>query len=138
MLICLAQETQDKAEALELAVRARWPSAAQILICHVIDLRKVPGIFRGMAENLLVAEYKKELAKLPAYQTSTPDDYILMLPDWQGEVADALGIEDPARAIGAVIIGPSGEVIGALSDPSPESVVELALQALGVEPSTGA
>ncbi|HLF80091.1 MAG TPA: hypothetical protein VJB57_21635 [Dehalococcoidia bacterium] len=130
VVICLAQETQKDAEAIELAVRARWPSASDVLVVHVIDLRKVPGIFRSMAENLLASEHKKAVAELPEDQAPAPDDYVVILPDWEGAVANALGLQEPAKVVGAAVISAGGLVVGLVSGPDGDAVVALVEKAM--------
>jgi hypothetical protein len=128
--LCLAQETQKDADAIELAVRARWASAQDVLFVHVIDLRKVPGLFRPIAEGMMAGEYKKEVEKLPDYQALSPDDYVVILPDWEGAVATAFGIEDPAQVVGAGVISKDGALIGAISGPDGTAVIALVEKAL--------
>src|SRR5262245_29164885 len=95
LLICFAQETQAGTEAIEKAARARWPNAKDLLVAYLVDLHKVPGIFRKVAEGILNGEHKKAVAALPP--DSDPYDEVVILPDWAGAVAKALTLEELSR-----------------------------------------
>ena len=50
------------------------PDAQDVLIVDVVDLRKLPGMFRKVAEGVLSAEHKKAveaLAERPRRRTTT-------------------------------------------------------------------
>lgn len=117
VLICFAQDTQKGIEAPENALRERWPDAQTVLIGHVIDLTKVPALFRKIAEGVLGNEYRKAVAALPTEQSWAPDDYVVMFPDWSGEVARAYGIADPNVAMSCVVLSRNGRVVETCSDP---------------------
>ena len=116
VLICFAQDTQKGIEAPESAVRERWPEAHTVLVGHVIDLTKVPGLFRKIAEGVLSNEYRKAVAALPEDQVSAPDDYVVMFPDWSGEVVQAFGIADPNVAMSCIVLSKNGRVLATCSD----------------------
>jgi hypothetical protein len=110
VLICIAQETEKDAAKIEDAVRELYPRAADVLVAHVIDLHKVPSLFRKVAEGVLASEYKKAVEALREGQE--PADYVVMLPDWQGEFAPAFNLPDPSAQIGGAVISPDGDVMG--------------------------
>jgi hypothetical protein len=110
VLICIAQETEKDAPLIEDAVRDLYPRAGDVLVAHVIDLHKLPSLFRKVAEGVLASEYKKAVAALRDGQA--PEDYVVMLPDWQGEVAKAFNLPDPSTQIGGAVISPDGNVMG--------------------------
>ena len=115
LLICFAQETQAGIEAIEEVVRERWPQASDLLVAHVVDLREVPSLFRSVAERLLAAEHSKASDALQAGLLAY--DYVVILPDWQGTVAPALGLDDPAARHGWAVLAGGGEVIDRSSGP---------------------
>ncbi len=130
LLICLTQETQKEAEAVEEAVRARWPLASDLLVVYVIDLRKVPGIFRGMAEHVMDKEYEKSLDVLTPEQD--PVDYVIIMPDWQGETAKALDLDSKSNGLSLVVLTADGRLAGALNGTTTaevESLIEAAMNA---------
>ena len=109
VFICFAQATQGRADAVEAAVRARYP-AADVLVGHVIDLRSIPRILRAVAEGVLNSEHKKALAGLPAGETA--EDYIVILPDWDGGFVDAVGLEGVGEELGVAVFARQGRLIG--------------------------
>jgi hypothetical protein len=108
-LICYAEATQYGAQPIEEAVRERY-TASQVLVAHVIDLHSVPSLFRGVARNILNAEYEKAVAALPAGETA--EDYVVILPDWDGAFVAALGLEDVTRQLGVAVFAQDGALLG--------------------------
>ena len=113
VLICFAEATQHGADAVEAAVRARY-AATQVLVGHVIDLHTVPRLFRGMAEGILKSEHAKAVAELPPGETA--DDYVVILPDWDGAFISALGLDDVSKRLGVVVFTKDGTLIGTAQD----------------------
>jgi len=113
VLICFAEATQHEATPVEAAVRARY-GAARVLVGHVIDLHGVPRLFRGMAEGILKSEHAKAVAELPPGETA--DDYVVMLPDWDGAFVSALGLSDVSQRLGVAVFTANGTLLGATQD----------------------
>lgn len=109
LLICFAQETHGGIEPVEAAVRERWPSAADVLVAHVVDLHKVPSMFRRVAEGIMTKEHQQAVEALPAGYD--PYDHVVILPDWRGAVASTLGLEDPTKQLGWAVLNPAGTVL---------------------------
>lgn len=129
VLICFAEANQHDADPVEAAVRARY-SADQVLVGHVIDLHSVPSLFRGVARGILNQEHAKAVAELPPGETS--DDYVVMLPDWDGAFVSALGLEDVSQRLGVAVFASDGTLGGtAQGDDIPAAVVRLLEQAPG-------
>jgi hypothetical protein len=128
VLICFAQETQSGIGAVEAAVLRRYPDAAAVLIVHVIDLHKVPGPFRKVAEGILDSEHRKAVAVLRPNQP--PDDYVVMVPDWDGGVVKALGLEDVSKAMAVVVIDAAGGIVGSHDGDEPVKATLALLEAL--------
>ncbi|HEX5370456.1 MAG TPA: hypothetical protein VFY10_13665 [Dehalococcoidia bacterium] len=110
VLICYAQATQVAGEAIEAAIRERYPDAHDLILAHVIDLHGVPRMFRGVAEGILRNEYKKAVEALPEGQL--PYDYTIILPDWDGGAIAALGFEDLGKHAGVAVFAPPGRLAG--------------------------
>ncbi len=87
LLICYTQETEAGAEPLEMTVREQFPDVSKLLVAHLIDLHKLPGMFRKVAENTLESEYKKAVAALDSGQD--PEDHVVILADWDGAAVQA-------------------------------------------------
>ena len=109
VLTCFAQETEAGAAPIEALVRRRWPKATEVLVVDIVDLRKVPRMFRRIAESVLASEHKKAVEALATGLSAF--DYVVVVADWQGEVAKAFGL-DPAMALGGVVITAAGAVAG--------------------------
>lgn len=103
LFICFGQETQAGIESVESVAREAYPLASELLIAHVIDLHKIPGLLRKIAEGVLAGEHKKAVEALSAGQA--PDDYVVMLPDWDGAAVAALGLDDATKVIGLALAG---------------------------------
>jgi hypothetical protein len=110
VLICYAQATQDGATAIELAVREKQPDVSSLLVAHVIDLRSVPRMFRGVAEGVLRGEYRKAVAELA--EDEMPYDHVVILPDWDGGFIYATGLEDVSKRLGVAVFAPGGRLVG--------------------------
>jgi hypothetical protein len=109
VVICFAQETQAGIEAIEQAVRECWSSPSDVLVAHVVDLHKVPSIFRRIAEGILAKEHQQAVEALSEGQDSF--DHVIILPDWQGAVATALGLEDPSKQHGWAVLSAAGQLV---------------------------
>ncbi|HWO74146.1 MAG TPA: hypothetical protein VNN21_11385 [Dehalococcoidia bacterium] len=108
VLICFGQATRSSAEAVEQAVRQRFP-AAEVLVGHVVDLRSVPRMLRGFAESVLRAEFEKAVRELPPGET--PEEGVVILPDWEGAFAAALAFEDVNQRPGVAVFA-AGQLVG--------------------------
>jgi len=109
VFICYAEATQHGAEAIEAAVRERYP-ASEVLVAHVIDLHTVPSLFRGVAHSILSGEYEKAVAELPPGETA--EDYVIILPDWDAAFVTALGLTDVTKQLGVAVFAAEGSLIG--------------------------
>ena len=110
VVICLAQETEKDAATIEDAVRERFPSPQEVLVVDVIDLRGVPGLFRKVAEGVLAGEHKKAVEALP--DGLDPRDHVIILPDWQGEVARSFNLPEPSKTVCGAVLSAEGDVMG--------------------------
>jgi hypothetical protein len=117
VFLCFAQATQGEADPIEAAIRAKYP-ASDVLVAHVVDLHTLPGMLRGMAERILQTEYEKAVAALPSFEGlrmsgETAEDYVVILPDWDGAFVKALGFsEDVSKRLGVAVFGRDGTVAG--------------------------
>jgi hypothetical protein len=130
VLICFAEATQHDADAVEAAVRARY-TAALVLVGHVIDLHTVPSLFRGMARGILNQEHAKAVAELPPGESV--DEYVVMLPDWDGAFVSALGLTDVSLRLGMAVFAAGGTLVGTSQGTDvPAEAIRLLEQAVGV------
>jgi hypothetical protein len=91
-------------------VRERYPSADDVLVVDVVDLRGVPGVFRKVAEGVLAGEHKKAVEALP--DGLDPHDHVIILPDWQGDVAKSFNLPEPSRTVCGAVLSAEGDVMG--------------------------
>ncbi len=110
LLICYAQQTEAGAEPLELALREHHPDISKLLVAHLIDLHKLPGLFRKAAEVTLDSEYKKAVAALDPGQPAA--DHVVILADWDGAAVQALGLSGVEKKLGLAVLDRSGTVVG--------------------------
>ena len=130
VLICFAEATQHDADAVEAAVRARY-TAALVLVGHVIDLHTVPSLFRGMARGILNQEHARAVAELPPGESA--DEYVVMLPDWDGAFVSALGLTDVSLRLGVAVFAAGGTLVGTSQGTDvPAETIRLLEQAVGV------
>ena len=128
VVICLAQETEKDAATVEDGVRERFPEAADVLVVDVVDLSGVPGMFRKIAEGMLASEHKKAVAALA--HGLDPYDYVVILPDWQGEVAKAFDLPEPSKSVCGAVLSAGGDIIGTWVGTDAGSVMTLIDQAI--------
>jgi hypothetical protein len=130
VFICFAEATQHGADPVEAAVRARY-TASQVLVGHVIDLHTVPSLFRGMARGILDQEHAKAVAEMPSRETA--EDYVVMLPDWDGAFVNALGLDDVSQHLGVAVFAVGGTLLGTVQgEDVPAETILLLDQAVGV------
>ncbi len=117
VLIFVNQDTQRDGRGIIKAIREKYPSAAEVLIVTVVDLSPVPIILKGMAENLLKESYQKSAARLA--EGSDPAAYVVILPDWKGELLKTFGVKAVNKQPAFVVIDGTGLIAGAYQGDDP-------------------
>jgi hypothetical protein len=117
LLICFANETKDGIEAVEATARERYPEASDLLVCHVVNLEKIPGMFHSIARGMMASEYDKAAVTVPAGQRA--EDYAVILPDWDGAACRALGLADVTKTLAVVLIDAAGRIVGSYQADDP-------------------
>ncbi len=112
VLLFHTQETAEQAAAVNSSLRAQsqYQSCDALFIANIVDLRTVPKLFRSFAEKAMKESYEKAASSLPA--EARPEDYVLILPDWDGSVTDAVGLKNVNQNAGVVMLATDGSVIG--------------------------
>jgi hypothetical protein len=110
-LLFLWQETEVLADDVRAAVREKYPEPAQVLIINLADLRGIPRLLRRMVEPEMAKGYKRTVAKLPE-GTERPHEHVIILPDWKGEVAQAVGAEGTHDIPAVALIDADGAIVG--------------------------
>jgi hypothetical protein len=104
-------------------VRERFPSAKELLVVDVIDLRGVPNMFRKIAEGVLASEHKKAVGALA--DGLDPHDHVIMLPDWQGNIATAFNLPEPSKSVCGAVLSADGNVMGTWVGTNTQNVMML-------------
>lgn len=110
LLIFVARETSDAASPVVQSIRDTYPMASQLLIANVADVRGIPRLVRKVAQTLMKSSYNNAVERLA--EGRTPEDYVLILPEWDGALMKPLGIEDVTKTIAVAVIDASGGVVG--------------------------
>jgi hypothetical protein len=119
VVVCVARETSDQALPVRDAVRERWPEASDVLVINLADGRPFPRLIRKIAEQIMKSSYNSAVAHLKPGRR--PEDYVLIVPDWEGAVLTALGLEDVSKTIAVAVIDKQGDVIGVYQGDDPPS-----------------
>jgi hypothetical protein len=123
---CVARETADQPPPVARAVREAYPLASQVLVASIADLRKIPKLLKPIVDQLMKSNYKNAVEGLQPGRT--PEDYVLILPDYDGDFLGQLGIEDVTKHIAVVVVSASGDVVGTYQGDDPTTA---ALKMLG-------
>ena len=117
VLVFQSQKTARAMAPIQDKVRRKFPAAEDVRIASVVDLRGVPRMFRGMAKSALKQAYHDAADHLPAdWPSADPADYVIILPDWKGDVFKAFGIADANEKAAAIVIDQQGIVLGSSQD----------------------
>jgi hypothetical protein len=129
VLVMPTQATTEAVNPLRTALRERFPDPAKVLIASVVDLHQVPRLMRKVGESALNKRYEEVVAGLKEGQD--PAAYVVMCPDWNGEVPGKLGFDDLGVEMGVAVIAADGTLAGAYRgieplEPTAEVVAGLA------------
>lgn len=110
VLLFVGRETSDQAAPLSREIRERYPMAAQVVICNIADVRGIPRLVRKPVEMLMKSSYKDAVEGLEPGRT--PEEYVVILPDWDGVVYEAAGITDVSKDLGVAVVDADGRITG--------------------------
>jgi hypothetical protein len=119
MYTCVARETSDQPQPVARAVRDAYPSAEQVLVISVADLRKIPRLLKPIVDQLMKSNYKNAVENLQPGRK--PEDHVLILPDYGDGFLDGLGVEDVTKQIAVVVADAKGDVAGIYQGDDPAS-----------------
>jgi len=109
VLLFHAQDTADQAAEVNQAVRNVHPDSSSVMIANVVDLRAVPKMFRNIANRTMSKIYRQNADNLP--EGRNPEDYVLILPDWDGSIMQEAGMHNVNQAVGIVVLDAAGNMI---------------------------
>jgi len=107
ILIFHYRDSASTARKINNSVREKY-DAEEVFIASVLDLHSIPKIARGATEAMIGREYKKAAGELK--ETENPEEYVVLLPDWNGQMTKALGFSDTNKTAGIAILDESGYV----------------------------
>lgn len=113
VLLFVTQNTTAAIDTLNEAVRSQLPLATQAVIASVFDFGQVPPLFHKLIELVLKRAYRQAARGVPSDLDLDPADYVIILPDWSGQVSKAFGVQGIDKAAAAVVIDRLGQVQGA-------------------------
>ena len=119
VLIFHTRETATDAGVVNQSIRRKYSRASIVMVANVVNLRGVPWLFRGIAESALRKAYQEVAAALP--QGMSPEDYVVILPDWDSAVTEAVGLQDVDNAVGILVLDRAGNVVGVYQEDDPVS-----------------
>jgi hypothetical protein len=112
LLLFHTPETAEDAAKVNAAIRSQnqYQNCDSLVIANIVDLHAVPKLFRGFAGKAMKESYEKAALTLPA--GAKPEDYVLILPDWDGSVTKAFGLKDTRSTAALVVMDAYGGLIG--------------------------
>ena len=121
VLIFVGRETSGQAAPLVTAIRERWGSVAQVQICNLADVRGIPKLLRKPVEMLMKSSYNDAASNL--LEGRRPEDYVNILPDWEGQAYRAFGVEDVTKEAAFGVLDGAGGIVGTYKGPDAISQV---------------
>jgi prolycopene isomerase len=120
VLIFHTADTAEDAERINQAVRAvdEYQACESVTIINVVDLHSVPKLFRSFAEKSMRESYDKASKSIP--QGQDPQDYVIILPDWDGKATKGFGLGDTSKVVGLAVLDAQGGVVGTYQGDEPE------------------
>lgn len=112
VLVFHGPRSTDAPKQVGKAVRAAHPRADDVLVANVVDLRTMGGLWKRVAEAQMKSTYERMAARVDG----DPADYIVLCPDWDGEVAPLFGVGEPDRHPGVAVLDADGTVVGVATE----------------------
>ncbi len=110
ILIFHGQDTADAALVVNKIVRKQFPTADEVFMASVIDLRSFPSMFRSMVGPAIEKAYFNAAGKVP--EEADPADLVVLLPDWDGSVHDAVGVRESTSKAAVLVADSKGRIVG--------------------------
>lgn len=110
LLVFHDQNSVDAVQAMQEAVRLRYPEASRLLVPSVVNMSAVPVFLRSLAEQVMKGVYAKAAdAMPPGFDVA---DYVIILLDWDGKVSKQYGARKISNAPLITLIDGEGVVRG--------------------------
>lgn len=108
VLIFHYRDTSETARSINNTIREEY-TAEDVLVASVLDLHSIPKLARGATKAMINREYQKAVDDLKPDQK--PEDYVILLPDWNGQMTKAFGFKDTNSKVGLVFLDASGYIL---------------------------
>jgi hypothetical protein len=115
-LIFHDRETAQAVIDIQNLVRPEYPDTG-LTLASVVDVSRVPRFLRRVARPFLEQVYDDAAKQMPA--DLKPEDYIFLLPDWDGKVTKSFGVKNQDKTAALVVVNRDGVVIGSYQGPEP-------------------
>lgn len=109
VLLFQAEETANTAHSVNEAIRRVHEASEDLIVASIMNLSGVPRFMRKMGEKMLALSYQKAAKAFP--DGYDPADYIVLLPDWSGEVFRHFDVGDVTKKAVMIIIDHNGNVV---------------------------
>lgn len=124
VLLFVGRGTSDQAAPLSREIRERHATAAEVTLCNIADVRGIPRLMRKPVEMLMKSSYADAVGNLEPGRA--PEEYVIILPDWDGVVYEAAGVTDVSTELGVAVVAADGRIAGVHQGPgAAERVLEL-------------
>lgn len=110
VLLFHGRNTAEASRKVNGPVRDRFPEASQLLVASIMDLHIAPRLLRGVVEAFIRDAYEEAIQELP--NGWTPQEYLLLLPDWDGKLTKSFGFKDTDRNAGVALLDADGRIVG--------------------------
>lgn len=110
VLLFVGRETSGQASPIVNAIRDAYPDPKQVAVCNIADVRGIPKLVRKPVELLMKSSYKDAVENLEPGRAA--EDYVLILPDWDGQVYEAAGIENVSKELALAVVAADGRIVG--------------------------
>jgi hypothetical protein len=110
VVMFVARETSEQPQPVVTAIRDKWRKASDVMIVNVADGRAFPKLIHKVAEQIMKSSYNDAVKDLEPGMK--PEDYVLIVPDWDGKLLKPLGFDDVTKNIGVAVIDAKGNVVG--------------------------
>jgi len=97
-------------QAMQEAVRLRYPDASRLLVPSVVNMSAVPVFLRSVAEQVMKGIYARAADAMPPGLDVA--DYVIILLDWDGKVSKAYNARKISSAPLLTLIDGEGIVRG--------------------------
>jgi len=110
VLIFHGRSSVEASRAVNTPVRDLIPEATRLLVITVMDLKGTPRLARGLVEAFIRDAYEEACKQLP--KGWNPWDYLILLPDWDGQISKGFGLKDVGRNAGVAVLDGEGNIVG--------------------------